>query len=103
VNVGELVSFFAHVNYVGRSSMEIGVKVIAENLRTNDKRHTTSCYFTMVALDEEGKTVEVPRLILETEAEKRHYATAELRKKLRQESLEKTRALNIDVTEEELR
>jgi acyl-CoA hydrolase len=103
VNVGELVSFFAHVNYVGRSSMEIGVKVIAENLRTNDKRHTTSCYFTMVALDEEGKTVEVPRLTLETEAEKRHYAAAELRKKLRQESLEKSRALNIDVTEEELR
>jgi acyl-CoA hydrolase len=57
----------------------------------------------MVALDEEGKTVEVPRLTLENDAEKRHFAAGELRKKLRQESLEKVRALNIDVTEEELR
>ena len=83
--------------------MEIGIKVIAENLRTHEKRHTTSCYFTMVALDEHGKTVEVSQLTLETEAEKRRYAGAELRKKLRQESLEKVRALNIEITEEESR
>lgn len=103
VNVGELVTFLAHVNHVGRSSMEVGIKVVAENLRTHDKRHTTSCYFTMVALDEHGNTMEVQRLTLETEAEKRHFAAAEIRKKLRQDSLEKVRALNSEISEEELR
>lgn len=102
VHVGELVTFMAHVNHVGRSSMEIGIKVVAENLRTHEKRHTTSCYFTMVALDENGKTIEVQRLTLETEREKRQFAAAEIRKKLRQDSLEKIRALNNDITEEEL-
>jgi acyl-CoA hydrolase len=101
VHVGELVTFLAHVNLVGRSSMEIGIKVVAENLRTHEKRHTTSCYFTMVALDENGNTIEVQRLTVETETEKRQYAAAELRKQLRQESLEKIRALNNEITDEE--
>jgi acyl-CoA hydrolase len=100
VNVGELVTFYARVNHVGRSSMEIGVKVVAEHLRTNEKRHTTSCYFTMVAIDENGKSVEVPRLQLETEAEKRLFAAGEMRKQMRQESLEKVRALQIDSEDE---
>lgn len=102
VHVGELVTFMAHVNHVGRSSMEIGIKVVAENLRTHEKRHTTSCYFTMVAMDENGKTLEVQRLTLETEEEKRHFAAAEIRKKLRQDSLEKVRALNSNIDEENL-
>ncbi|TAL47309.1 MAG: acyl-CoA thioesterase, partial [Methylovulum sp.] len=100
VNVGELVTFYARVNHVGRSSMEIGVKVVAEHLRTYEKRYTTSCYFTMVAIDENGKSVEVPRLQLETEAEKKLFAAAEMRKQLRQESLEKSRALQVDIEDE---
>jgi len=100
VNVGELVTFYAHVNYVGRSSMEVGVKVVAENLRTHSKRHTTSCYFTMVAIDDEGKPIEAPRLHLETDMERQHYAEAELRKQLRQESLQKTRNLTIELSED---
>ncbi len=100
VNVGELVTFYAHVNYVGRSSMEVGVKVVAENLRTHSKRHTTSCYFTMVAIDDEGKPVEAPQLNLETDIERQHYAEAELRKQLRQESLQKTRKLTIELSED---
>lgn len=101
VNVGELVTFYAHVNHVGRSSMEIGVKAVAEDLRTDVKRHTTSCYFTMVAIDEQGKSIEVPRLQLETEAEKKHYSEAEVRRKLRQESLERNRALAVELAEDE--
>lgn len=100
VNVGELVTFYAHVNHVGRSSMEIGVKVIAEDLRTNEKRHTTSCYFTMVAIDGHGHSVEVPRLELDTEVEHRLFADAEERKKLRDESLEKCRVFHVDFPEE---
>jgi acyl-CoA hydrolase len=101
VNVGELVTFLAHVNHVGRTSMEIGVKVVAENLITHDKRHTTSCYFTMVAMDEKGQPIEVPKLQLETELEKRIYAAADMRKKMRKESLEKIRALHANLPEDE--
>ncbi|MDD5276729.1 MAG: hotdog domain-containing protein, partial [Methylovulum sp.] len=100
VNVGELVTLQARVNHVGRSSMEIGVKVFAEHLRTYEKRYTTSCYYTMVAIDENGKSVEVPRLQLETEAEKKLFAAAEIRKKMRQESLEKIRGLQIDIEDD---
>lgn len=100
VNVGELVTFYAHVNYVGHSSMEVGVKVVAENLRTDDKRHTTSCYFTMVAMDDAGKPTPVQRLEVETDDEKRYYAEALLRKQMRQENLHKNRILAIELTEE---
>jgi len=102
VNVGELVTFYAHVNYVGHSSMEIGVKVFAEDLRTDQKRHTTSCYFTMVAMDEHGQTVEVPRLQLDNDVEIRLYQAAEMRKKIRQESLEKNRAMHVELLKDEL-
>jgi acyl-CoA hydrolase len=102
IKVGELVTFYAHVNYVGRSSMEIGVKVVAEDLRSKETRHTNSCYFTMVAVDENGKSVIVPPLQLETEAEKRLFQAAELRKQMRKELLEKSRALQVDIPEEGL-
>jgi acyl-CoA hydrolase len=96
VHVGELVTFYARVNHVGRSSMEIGVKVVAEHLRTYQKRHTTSCFFTMVAIDESGKSVEVPRLELETEEERRLFTAGEMRKKMRHESLIKIQELQIE-------
>ena len=60
VHVGELVSFLASVNYTGKSSMEIGIKVIAENIRSQQKRHVNSCFFTMVAVDDDRKPVAVP-------------------------------------------
>ena len=62
VHVGELVSFLATVNAVWRTSMEVGVRVEAENPRTGDCRHTNTAYLTMVALDEEGHPTEVPGL-----------------------------------------
>jgi acyl-CoA hydrolase len=62
VHVGELVSFLATVNAVWRTSMEVGVRVEAENPRTGDCRHTNTAYLTMVALDEEGHPTEVPAL-----------------------------------------
>ncbi len=102
VNVGELVTFYANVNYVGRTSMEIGVKVVAENLRTDEKRHTNSCYFTMVAVDEHGQPVEVPRLEVNTDVEKKLFQAAEMRKKMRQEILEKNRELHVDIPKDEL-
>ena len=85
IHVGELVTFLASVNHVGTSSMEVGIKVMAEEIRTQRTRHANSCFFTMVALDDDRKPVAVPRLEPRTEDERRRYATAELRRALRSE------------------
>lgn len=82
INVGELVTFLASVNYTGNTSMEIGIKVITEDIHTRVVRHTNSCYFTMVALDECGKPVPVPPLEPETMVEKQRFEAAMLRRKL---------------------
>lgn len=76
IHVGELVTAFARVNYAGRTSMEVGVKILAENVLTGEKRHTNSCYVTYVALDDTGVPTEVPPLLPETPDEKRRYERA---------------------------
>ena len=73
VHVGDLVTFTAHLNWTGRTSMEAEVHVEAENLYTGQKTHTNSAYLVYVALDQEGHPVEVPGLILETEEERRRW------------------------------
>jgi acyl-CoA hydrolase len=85
VHVGELVTFLASVNHTGTSSMEVGVKVIAENIRTQEQRHVNSCFFTMVAVDDDRKPVPVPPLQPSTPEQVRRFADAQLRKQLRQE------------------
>jgi len=82
--MGELLTFKASLNYVGRSSMEIGVRVEAENLRTGEVRHTNSAYLTYVALGEDGRPTEVPPLRLDDEVAERRYKEAVLRRELRQ-------------------
>lgn len=77
--VGNLVTLKASLNYVGRTSMEVGVRIEAEDLRTGTRTHTNSCYVTMVALDGDGKPTEVPRLLLETEEDRRRHGEASLR------------------------
>lgn len=89
IYVGELVTFYAMVNYVGRTSMEIGIRVTAENLQTGDVRHTNTSYATMVAIDDNGKPTPVPELKLNNDTEKRRFKEAELRKALRKEYQEK--------------
>ncbi len=79
VYVGNLVTLYASLNYVGRSSMEVGVRVEAEDLRTGKKTHTNTSYFVMVALDENGRPVDVPPLILETEEDRRRNEEAQQR------------------------
>ncbi|WP_249975918.1 acyl-CoA thioesterase [Vreelandella olivaria] len=86
IHVGELVTFLASVNHVGHSSMEIGVKVVAEDIRAKLIRHTNSCYLTMVAVDEHGKPARVPMLSLETPLQKLRFEKAALRKKLRKQA-----------------
>jgi acyl-CoA hydrolase len=89
IHVGELVTFRASVNHTGRTSMEIGIRVEAENIRSGHRRHTNSCYFTMVAVDEAGKPVRVPELQPESTADIRRYKAAELRRTLRREFAER--------------
>ena len=83
--VGELVTFLASVNYTGTSSMEVGIKVLAQDIRSQKIRHVNSCFFTMVAVDEQRKPVEVPALRPFTPDEKRRWEAARLRKELRKE------------------
>lgn len=85
IHVGELVSFLASINYTGTSSMEVGIKVIAENIRTQEVRHVNSCFLTMVAVDESHHSVPVPPLRPFSPDEKRRFEAAEIRKELRRE------------------
>ena len=83
VYVGDLLRLQASVNYVGRTSMEIGVRIEAENFITGELRHTASAYLTFVAMDENGKPFPVPPILLESEADKRRYMEAQNRKEMR--------------------
>ena len=85
IAVGELVTFLASVNYTGTSSMEVGIKVVAEDIRKASVRHANSCFFTMVAVDDDGKPTPVPPLQVQTSDEKRRFAAAQIRRQLRQE------------------
>jgi acyl-CoA hydrolase len=78
--VGELVSFSATVNYTGRTSLEVGIRVDTENIRDGTRRHTNSSYFTMVAVDDAGNPVAVPPLVPVTELECTRYAAAKARR-----------------------
>jgi acyl-CoA hydrolase len=96
VHVGELVTFSASVNAAWRTSMEIGVRVDAENPRTGERRHTNSAYLTMVAVDEDGQPIAVPQLIAETDEQRSREAEAQVRRRNRlqerEEILERRKA-----------
>lgn len=83
VKVGELIIVKAALNRAFHTSMEIGVKVWSENLRTGERQHTSSAYLTFVALNEDGKPVVVPEYVPVTDAEKRRWHDAEVRRATR--------------------
>jgi len=93
IHVGELVTFLANVNYTGRSSMEIGIKVVAEHVTQGVIRHTNSCFFTMVAVGQDGRPVPVPPLQPTTEDGKRRFKEAQLRKQHRLDYAKQREAL----------
>ncbi len=86
IEVGELVTMKASVNYVGKSSMIIGIRVESENIQTGKVKHCNSSYFTMVAKDGKGNNVEVPGLILSNDEEIRRFCNC-----IKQISLKKER------------
>lgn len=83
IRVGEVIIVKASVNRVFQTSMECGAKVVSENLRTGEQRHTSSAYLTFVALDEHNHPTRVDPLIPETEDEKRRWKEAAIRRELR--------------------
>jgi acyl-CoA hydrolase len=85
IHIGQLIVLHASVNRVFRTSMEVGVRVEVENLITGDIKHTSSAYLTFVALDKHGNRVVIPAVIPETEAEKRRFEEAALRRAQRLE------------------
>ena len=85
VHVGELLRCCASVNAVWRTSMEVGVKVFVEDLRTGAVRHTSSAYLTFVALDADGNRIPIPAVVPQSEDEKRRYEEAARRRDYRLE------------------
>src|SRR3989338_3758627 len=87
IKVGQLVTFLASVNYVGDTSVEIGIKIVAEDLVSRRQTHTNSCYVTMVSLDDKGRPRQVPKLILKSVQDKRRNADAQERRSFRLKQL----------------
>ena len=93
VYVGNVVTLYATVNDVGSTSLEVGVRVEAENVRTGEVHHTSSAYLVFVALDDEGHPTHVPPLLVETEDERRRQAHAKIRRasrRARQDAIKRT-------------
>ncbi len=103
IEVGELVSFHASVNYVGNTSLNIGIKVVAENFHEGIVRHTNTCYVTMVAIGKDGKPQQVPVLELENEEDERRFLKSMIRMEQKRERLKEYEELKETlVWEEEL-
>jgi acyl-CoA hydrolase len=89
IRVGEQVTFYANVNYVGNTSMEVGIKVVAKDLTSKTERHTMTCYFTMVSVNDKMKPIPVPPLVIRNNTEKRRACEAKMRKQMNAEHREK--------------
>jgi acyl-CoA hydrolase len=87
IKVGHLMILKASVNFVSRTSMEIGVKVFSENILTGEQQHTSSAYLTFVALDDNGNPTSVVKLIPETSEDKRRFSEAQERRRRRLEEI----------------
>jgi acyl-CoA hydrolase len=85
IHVGDLVVMKASVNFVGKTSMEVGVRVEAEELLTGRRRHTNSCYLTFVAVDRNGRPIEIPDVVPETPDQVRRHEAAGQRRRRRLE------------------
>lgn len=83
IHVGELVTFLATVNHVGTTSMEVGIRVEAQNIQQRTIRHTNSCYFTMIAVDENRTPCAVPKLNIDTDLKRCRFMAASQRKSVR--------------------
>lgn len=100
IHVGELLTFLSAVNYTGTTSMEIGIRVLAEDIIRKTARHVMTCYFTMVAVDDQGRPIPVPPLQIETALERRRNESARLRRELRREIEQRHRQIKASAPED---
>ena len=103
VDVGDLMSMQASVNFVGNSSMIVGIRVTSLKPKTGFEKHTNSCYFTMVAKDEDGTLVKVPPLILEDEIEVRRFSDSKKLRQLRFQIMDMLHQESKDITVDEMK
>ena len=97
IAVGDLVTFKCNVNYVGKTSMEIGVRVEGERIRDKMEYHAISSYFTMVSVDEDGKPMEVPRINFVSDVEKKLFEAGKMRCAMRKEIQERNNKLHVSL------
>ncbi|PZD77887.1 acyl-CoA thioesterase [Mesonia sp. K7] len=102
IEIGELVTMKASVNYTGNSSMVIGIRVEAENIQTGKKKHCNSSYITMVAVDNSGKPIKIPGLILKTDDDLRRFLKSLTRKEMKSERYENFNELDFSKEKHEL-
>lgn len=102
VEVGELVSLRASVNYVGNTSIVVGIRAEAENVKTGQIKHTNTSYFTMVAKGEDDRPTQVPELILESEVQVRRFMEAMARKSIKQKSRQEMASAKSAITLKEI-
>ena len=93
IHIGELVTFMASVNDTGRTSMEIGIKVVSESVRDQFKRHVMTCYFTMVAVGDDGRPTSVPARVPSDTIGQQRQRAARLRRELRREIADRYQAI----------
>jgi len=96
VNVGELVTFKANVNFTGNTTLEVGIRTEAALPTEDERRHVMSCYFTMLAKDDAGEPIEVSPLQCDTEVERRLFESGRMRREMRLEMMARNKALHVD-------
>ncbi|MEE4361908.1 MAG: acyl-CoA thioesterase [Pseudomonadales bacterium] len=95
VNVGDLVTFKANVNYTGNTTLEVGIRTEAAQPTELDTRHVMSCYFTMMSKDDAGQACAVPPLEITEDVERRLFEAGRMRREMRKEMMERNRALHV--------
>lgn len=95
VDVGDLVTFKANVNFTGNTTMEIGIRTEAAKPTEDKSRHVMSCYFTMLAKDANGDPCAVPQLSIDSEIERRLFESGRMRREMRLEMQERNKALHV--------
>ncbi len=93
VHVGELLTFLASVNHTGRTSMEVGIKVVTEDIQGGTLRHTNSCFFTMVAMGPDRRPVAIPPLMPANDEQRRRFRAGAARRNLRAEMARRLQAV----------
>lgn len=96
VNVGDLVTFKANVNFTANTTLEVGIRTEAALPTEDETRHVMSCYFTMMAKNEQGEPMTVPPLPIDSDVEQRLFESGRMRREMRREMLARNKKLHVE-------